>query len=63
MFWRAHPGLAEKRARHVGDPVVMVVAESEDLAKDAREQIEVSYAPMPAVAASELAVAAESPLA
>ncbi len=61
MFWRAHPGLAEKRVRHVGDPVVMVVAESEDLAKDAMEQIEVSYAPMPAVTASDLAVAPDAP--
>ena len=61
MFWRAHPGLAEKRVRHVGDPVVMVVAESEDLAKDAMEQIEVSYAPMPAVTASKLAVAPSAP--
>src|SRR5882724_1513564 len=48
MFWRAHPGLAEIRVRHVGDPVAMVVAESLDQAKDAMEQIEVSYAPMPA---------------
>jgi aerobic carbon-monoxide dehydrogenase large subunit len=61
MFWRAHPGLAEKRVRHVGDPVVMVVAESEDLAKDAIEQIEVRYAPMPAVTASELPVAPSAP--
>jgi carbon-monoxide dehydrogenase large subunit len=61
MFWRAHPGLAETRVRHVGDPVAMVVAESLDQAKDAMELIEVSYAPMPAVAASDLAMAPSAP--
>src|SRR4029077_4239447 len=61
MFWRAHPGLAETRVRDVGDPVAMVVAESLDQAKDAMELIEVSYAPMPAVTASDLAIGPSAP--
>src|SRR3972149_5109339 len=28
MFWRAHPGLAREKVRHVGDPVAIVVAET-----------------------------------
>lgn len=61
MFWRAHPGLAETRVRHVGDPVAMVVADSLDQAKSAMELIEVSYTPMPAVTASDLAMAPSAP--
>lgn len=48
MFWRAHPGLAKGLARYVGDPVAIVVAASAALAKDAAEQVEVDYEPLPA---------------
>ncbi len=41
--------LAGDRARHVGDAVAMVVAESLTQAKDAAELIEVDYTPLPAV--------------
>ncbi len=41
--------LAVDRARHVGDPVALIVAESLDQAKDAAELIEVSYDALPAV--------------
>ena len=61
MFWRAHPGLAETRVRHVGDPVAMVVAESLDQAKGAMELIEVKYVSMPAVTVSDLAMAPSAP--
>jgi carbon-monoxide dehydrogenase large subunit len=47
MFWRAHPGLAKGIARHVGDPVAIVVAESHALAKDAAEQVLVDYEALP----------------
>jgi len=43
MFWRAHPGLATDRARYVGDPVALVVAETLAQARDAAELIEVDY--------------------
>ncbi|MCC6213019.1 MAG: xanthine dehydrogenase family protein molybdopterin-binding subunit [Burkholderiales bacterium] len=48
MFWRAHPGLAKGFARYVGDPVAIVAAETQALAKDAAEQVAVDYAPEPA---------------
>src|SRR5438045_7605974 len=41
------PMLAKGRARHVGDPVALVVAETLEQAKDASELIEVDYAPRP----------------
>jgi aerobic carbon-monoxide dehydrogenase large subunit len=61
MFWKAHPGLVEARVRYVGDPVAMIVAETQDQAKDAMELIEVSYTPPPAVTASDLAMATCAP--
>jgi carbon-monoxide dehydrogenase large subunit len=50
MFWRAHPGLARDRVRHVGDPVVAVVAETLAQAKDAADLVAVDYQALPAVA-------------
>src|SRR5579864_6542558 len=44
------PLLARGRVRFVGEPVAMVLAESEAQARDAAEAIEVEYAELPAVA-------------
>ncbi|HKX08845.1 MAG TPA: xanthine dehydrogenase family protein molybdopterin-binding subunit [Stellaceae bacterium] len=44
-----HPVLAQGRVRHVGDPVAVVIAESRNQAKDAAEQISVSYKELPAI--------------
>ncbi|WJR75888.1 xanthine dehydrogenase family protein molybdopterin-binding subunit [Bradyrhizobium sp. NP1] len=41
------PGLATGRVRHVGDCVVMVVAETARSAADALELVDVEYAPLP----------------
>ncbi len=49
MFWKAHRGLAESRVRHVGDPVVAVVAETLMQARDAAELVVVDYADLPSV--------------
>jgi aerobic carbon-monoxide dehydrogenase large subunit len=49
MFARPHPGLVRDRVRHVGDPVVMIVAETVALAKDAADLIAVDYEPLPSV--------------
>src|SRR5512143_93649 len=38
-----HPVLAQGKVRHVGDPVVLVVAETPDQAKDAAELIDIDY--------------------
>lgn len=49
-----HPVLAQGVVRHVGEPVVFVVAESLARAKDAAEAVRVDYEPLPAVAEVEL---------
>jgi carbon-monoxide dehydrogenase large subunit len=49
MFAPQRPALVIDRARYVGDPVAMVVAETLDEAKDAAELVEVDYDPLPAV--------------
>ncbi|MFF5257507.1 aerobic carbon-monoxide dehydrogenase large subunit [Actinomadura viridis] len=48
----AHP-LARDVVRHVGEPVVMVVARDRYLAEDAAELIRVEYEPLPAVVGLE----------
>ncbi|WEY38887.1 MULTISPECIES: xanthine dehydrogenase family protein molybdopterin-binding subunit [Paraburkholderia] len=44
-----HPVIAHTKARHVGDQVALVIAESVKEAKDAAETIEVEYDMLPAV--------------
>ncbi len=57
MFAPQRPALVADRARYVGDPVAMVVAETLDQAKDAAERVEVDYEPLPCV--TDVAAAAE----
>jgi carbon-monoxide dehydrogenase large subunit len=54
-FHSPHPGLARDRVRYVGDPVVMIVAESVAQAKDAAEIIEIDFGELPANAATDRA--------
>jgi carbon-monoxide dehydrogenase large subunit len=49
-FKTPRPALARDRVRHVGDPVAMVVAETQEQAVDAAEMVGVDYEPLPAVA-------------
>jgi carbon-monoxide dehydrogenase large subunit len=56
-----HPALAQEKARHAGDPVAMVIAETRAQAKDAAQLVEVDYDPLPAVAHLNAAVAAGAP--
>jgi CO/xanthine dehydrogenase Mo-binding subunit len=51
--------LAKDVVRHVGEPVVMVVATDRYLAEDACERIRVEYDPLPPVVGIDAAVAAE----
>ncbi len=44
-----HPILAEGKVRHVGDPVVAVIAETLSQAKDAAELVQIDYEELPAV--------------
>ncbi|MGR3502031.1 xanthine dehydrogenase family protein molybdopterin-binding subunit [Pseudaestuariivita sp.] len=45
----AHPILCQGKARHVGDPIAAVVAETPEQARDAAEAIEVDMTELPAV--------------
>ena len=47
MFWRAHPGLAKGMTRCVGDPVAIVVGETQAAAQDAAERVAVEYEDLP----------------
>jgi len=47
-----HPPLAVDTARYVGDPVAIVIAESQDAALDAAEKVKVDWEIRPAVTAT-----------
>src|SRR5712691_5501201 len=59
---RTQVPLAKDVVRHVGEPVVMVVAESRYIAEDALDDIVVDYDPLPVVADMERARAPDAPL-
>ena len=56
------PALATTKARYAGEPVAMVVAESESQALDAAEAVAVEYEPLPAVTTYEQARAPAAPV-
>ena len=56
-----HPALVMVRARHVGDAVALVVAETLEAARDAAELIEVDYVPLPAVTDTAAALGPGAP--
>jgi carbon-monoxide dehydrogenase large subunit len=56
-----HPALALGKARHAGDPVAMVIAETRAQAKDAAQLVEIDYDAHPAVAHLNAAVADGAP--
>ncbi len=53
MFAPQRPPLVTDRVRYVGDPVVMVVADTLAEAKDAAELVNIDYDPLPSVTATE----------
>jgi len=66
----AHPALTpvtqqplSREVAHVGEPVVMVIADSRYHAEDACEAVEVTYEPSGVVASIAAAIAADAPLA
>jgi aerobic carbon-monoxide dehydrogenase large subunit len=61
LFWRAHPGLVIERVRYVGDPLVAVVADSLQRAKDAAELVAIDYEDLPSVT-DTLAAAGAAPV-
>ncbi|HXP29744.1 MAG TPA: xanthine dehydrogenase family protein molybdopterin-binding subunit [Stellaceae bacterium] len=56
------PAIASGKVRHVGDVVAAVVAENRYIALDAADAIAVDYEPLPAVADTAAALAADAPL-
>jgi carbon-monoxide dehydrogenase large subunit len=58
-----HPVLVRDFARHVGDSVAMIVAETVEQAKDAAELIEVDYEVLPAITELGAALDPKAPLA
>jgi carbon-monoxide dehydrogenase large subunit len=56
-----HPPLARGRVACVGYPVVAVIAESVEAARDAADLVEVEYEPEPAVSSAEAALAPDAP--
>src|SRR6267143_3197205 len=56
MFPPPHHGLTRERARYVGDPVAMVVAETLAQAEDAAESVRIDYEPLPSVTSTAEAV-------
>ena len=59
---RTQVPLAKDKVRHVGEPVVMVIAESRYIAEDAVEDIFVDFESLPVVVDLEQALAADAPL-
>jgi aerobic carbon-monoxide dehydrogenase large subunit len=57
-----HPVIAVGKARHVGDPVAVVIAQTKQQAKDAAELVSVDYTDLPAVATMDAALAAGAAL-
>jgi aerobic carbon-monoxide dehydrogenase large subunit len=57
----AHPPLATDAARYVGDPVAVVIAESQGAARDAADLVEVNWEVLPSVTATEQAAGAGAP--
>lgn len=57
-----HPLLVADKARHAGDAVAVVVAESREAAKDAAALVEVEYEELPAVVDPKKAAAPGAPL-
>ncbi len=51
----SHMPLTSDVARHVGDPVAVVIAESQEAAVDAAEKVQVGWEPLPSVTATDRA--------
>lgn len=60
-FAPPRPALAQGRVRFAGEPVAIVVAESEDAARDAVDLVDISYEALPCVVAVREAAAEGAP--
>ena len=62
MKYRPQPPLALGRVRYVGDPVVLIVAETLAQAQAAAEAVMVDYRPLPSITDTALTIDADAPL-
>ena len=62
MVEPGHPPIAQGKVRHVGDPVVVVVAETRQQALEAAEAVTVDYEVLPSVSSLKAATKAGAPL-
>src|SRR6059036_2554171 len=60
MFASPQRGLTPDRARYVGDPIAMVIAETRAQAEDAADLVRVDYEPLPSVTSTAAAAEAGS---
>ena len=60
-FKTPRPALVKDRARHVGDPLALVVAETAEQAVDGAAHVVVEYEPLPAVAGAAAATRPGAP--
>ncbi len=56
-----HPALARGQVMTVGQPVVCVAAESQSVARDAADLVEVEYESLPSIASAEAALEPDAP--
>ena len=61
MFAPQRPALVVDRARYVGDPVAMIIADTLGQAKDAAELVEVDYEALPSVTSTADAALPDAP--
>ncbi|HEY3917227.1 MAG TPA: xanthine dehydrogenase family protein molybdopterin-binding subunit [Stellaceae bacterium] len=62
LFQPLRPALVRDRARMVGDPIAMVVAETLDAARDAAERVVIEYEPLPVLTDATRARASGAPM-
>src|SRR5437762_10798815 len=56
-----HMPLTSDVARHVGDPVAVVIAHTQDAATDAADQVKIDWEVLPSVTATDGAISASAP--
>ncbi|MGO1765648.1 MAG: hypothetical protein ACTH1W_00095, partial [Advenella sp.] len=62
LYFNDRPVIATEIARYAGEPVAVVIAESEAIAEDAIELIDIDYEVLPFVTEGKAALEADAPL-
>ncbi|MEJ2302648.1 MAG: xanthine dehydrogenase family protein molybdopterin-binding subunit [Anaerolineales bacterium] len=60
-FIKDQPVLAKDRLRYIGEPVALIAAETEEVAEQAAELIDVDFEELPAIYAAEEAMTSDAP--